>query len=153
MINLIENENKCSINTFSHYSEKGVIDNKLRFQLQSTSSSLSVFYSLPKAHQTGYPIRPIISTIGSYQYQLSKYLAKAIRDARPQAKSHIKDSFEFVKKNKEIVLDKQKTYIVCSFDVETLYVNIPVEEAIEKNLNYMYIYKSTKSANVPFDKE
>ena len=131
--------------------KKGVIDNKLRFQLQSTSSSLSVFYGLPKAHKTGYPIRPIISTIGSYQYQLFKYFAKAIRDARPQAKSCIKDFFEFVNKINEIVLDKQKTYIMCSFDVESLYTNVPAEEAIETTLNY--IYKPTKLANVPFDKE
>ena len=88
---------------FSLFKE-GVIDNKLRYQLQSTCSSLSVFYGLPKAHKTGYPIRPIISTIGSYQYQLSKYLARAIRDARPQADSYIKDSFEFVKRIKEIVI-------------------------------------------------
>ena len=78
--------------------EQGVIDNKLRYRLQSTCSSLSVFYGLPKVHKHGYPIRPIISTIGSYQYQLSKYLARAIREARPQAKSYVKDSFEFVKK-------------------------------------------------------
>ncbi|CAF3828851.1 unnamed protein product [Rotaria sp. Silwood1] len=128
-----------------------VIDNKLRYKLQSTCSSLSVFYGLPKAHKTGYPTRPIISTIGSYQYQLSKYLAKAIRDARPQAKSYIKDSFEVVKRLKEIVLEKQKTYIMCSFDVESLYTNVPIEEAIETTLDY--IYKPTKLIDVPFDKE
>ncbi|CAF4262349.1 unnamed protein product, partial [Rotaria sordida] len=77
---------------FSLFKE-GTLDNKLRSQLQSICSSLSVFYGLPKAYKTGYPIRPIISTIGSYQYQLSKYLAQAIRDARLQAKSYIKDSF------------------------------------------------------------
>ena len=84
-------------------------------------------------------------------YQLSKYLARAIRDARPQADSYIKDSFEFVKRIKEIVLDKQKSYIMCSFDVESLYTNVPVEEAIETTLNY--IYKPTKLIDVPFDKE
>ncbi|CAF4780450.1 unnamed protein product, partial [Rotaria magnacalcarata] len=51
-------------------------------------------YCLLKAHKTGYHIRPIISTIRSYQYQLANYLVKAIRDARPQAESYIKDSCE-----------------------------------------------------------
>ncbi|CAF4794379.1 unnamed protein product, partial [Rotaria sp. Silwood2] len=125
-----EQEEKLNKYIFSLF-KKGVIDNKLRYQLQSTCSSLSVFYGLPKAHKTGYPIRPIISTIGSYQYELSKYLAKAIRNARPQAKSYIKDSFEFVKRIKEITLEKGKTYTMCSFDVESLYTNVPVEEAIE----------------------
>ena len=148
MKNFIENENKSLTNIFFHYSKRGVIDNKLRFRVQSTSSSLSVFYGLPKAHKTGYPIRPIISTIGSYQYQLSKYLAKAIRDARPQAKSYIKDSFEFVNKIKEIVLEKEKTYIMCSFDVESLYTNVPVEEAIETTLNYIYKPNQTSKCSL-----
>lgn len=56
--------------------KEGVIDQKLLYQLQSTCSSLSVFYGLPKVHKTGYPIRPVISTVGSYQYQLSKYPAR-----------------------------------------------------------------------------
>ncbi|CAF1498859.1 unnamed protein product, partial [Adineta ricciae] len=129
----------------------GVIDNKLRHRLKSTCSSVSVFYGLPKAHKAGYPIRPIISTIGSYQYELSKYLAKAIRNARPEAKSFVKDSFEFVQKIKEILLEKEKTYIQCSFDVESLYTNVPIEEAIEITLDYMY--KPTKLVDVPFSKE
>ncbi|CAF4132797.1 unnamed protein product, partial [Rotaria sordida] len=112
---------------FSLFKE-GTLDNKLRSQLQSICSSLSVFYGLPKAYKTGYPIRPIISTIGSYQYQLSKYLAQAIRDAH-----------------------EQKTYIMCNFDVESLYTNAPVEEAIETTLNY--ICKPTKLIDVPFNKE
>ncbi|CAF3033919.1 unnamed protein product [Rotaria sp. Silwood2] len=135
---------------FSLFKE-GIIDKKLRRQLQSTCSSISVFYGLPKVHKNGYPLRPIISTIGSYQYQLSKYLAKAIRNVRPQANSYIKDSFEFVKKIKETILDKEKTYIMCSFDVESLYTNVPVEEAIEITLDYMY--KPTKLIDIPFNRE
>ncbi|CAF1407788.1 unnamed protein product [Rotaria magnacalcarata] len=117
-----------------------LIDNKFRYQLQSTCSSLSVFYGIPKAHKIGFPIRPTISDIGSYQYKLSKYLAKVIRDARLQAESYIKDSFEFVKRIKEIALDKQqKTCIMCSSDVESLYIKVPVDEAIETTLNYIFV--------------
>ncbi|CAF1377375.1 unnamed protein product [Rotaria sordida] len=100
----LEREEELNKYILSLYNDN-VIDTKLRHQLKSKCSSISVFYGLPKAHKTGYPLRPIISTIGSYQYQLSKYLAKAIRDARLQAPSYVKDSFEFVKKIKEIVLE------------------------------------------------
>ena len=102
-------------------------------------------------HKNGYPLRPIISTIGSYQYQLSKYLAKSISNARPQAKSYIKDSFEFVKKTKEVALNKETTYTMCSFDVENLYSNLPVEEVIEVVLGFMYT--PTKVINIPFNRE
>ena len=47
--------------------KEGIIDKKLRYQLQSTCSSLPVFYGLPKVHKDRYPLRPILSTIGSYQ--------------------------------------------------------------------------------------
>ena len=40
---------------------------------------------------------------------------------------------------------------MCSFDVESLYTNVPVEKAIETTLNY--IYKPTKLVDVLFDKE
>jgi hypothetical protein len=95
--------------------QQGVIDSKLRYHLQSTCSSLSVFYGLPKVHKNEYPIRPIISTIGSYQYQLSKYLARAIREARPRANSYVKDSFEFVKKIKDTILNGGFLSTSCAF--------------------------------------
>lgn len=40
---------------------------------------------------------------------------------------------------------------MCSFDVESLYTNVPVEEAIEVVLDFMY--KPTKIIDVPFDRE
>ncbi|CAF4535920.1 unnamed protein product, partial [Rotaria sp. Silwood2] len=126
----LEREEELNKYILSLYNNN-VIDSKLRHQLKSTCSSISVFYGLPKAHKTGYPLRPIISTRGSYQYQLSKYLAKAIREARPQASSYIKDSFDF--------------------DVESLYTNVPVNEAIEITLDYMY--KPRKLIDVPLNRD
>ena len=144
-----EKENELNKYIYSLYKE-GTIDKKLRFQLQSTCSSPSVFYGLPKVHKIGYPLRPIVSTLGSYQYHLSKYLAQAIGDARPQSKSYIKDSFEFVTKMRNTILNEQKTYTMCSFDVENLYTNVPVNEAINVTLDYMY--KPNKLINVPFNR-
>ncbi|CAF3703119.1 unnamed protein product [Rotaria socialis] len=146
-----ERENELNKYIYSLLKD-GIIDQKLRFRLQSTCSSLSVFYGLPKIHKTGYPIRPIISTIGSFQYELSKYLAKAIKDSSPQADSDIKDSFEFVKKIKNTILSQEKSYIICSFDVESLYTNVPVEEAINVTLDFIFKLKQ-KNANIPFSRE
>lgn len=145
-----QRENEFNKYIYSLFKD-GVIDQKLRLRLQSTCSSLSVLYGLPKIHKTGYPIRPIISTIGSFQYELSKYLAKAIKDASPQADSYIKDAFEFVKKIKSTILDKEKSYTMCSFDVESLYTNVPVQEAINVTLDFMF--KPTKNINIPFTRE
>ena len=39
---------------------------------------------------------------------------------------------------------------MCTFDVESLYTNVPVEEAINVTLDYMF--KPTKVIDVPFDR-
>ena len=43
-----------------------------------------------------------------------------------------------------------KRHIMCSFDVENLYTNVPVNEAINITLDYMY--KPNKLINVPFNR-
>ncbi|CAF4823311.1 unnamed protein product, partial [Rotaria socialis] len=94
-------------------------------------------YGQPKVHKTGYPLRPIISTIVSYNYSLSKYLAKLISNHRTETPpSYIKGSFELVKKQKTITI--KTTTIMVSFDVESLYTNVPVKEAIELALDIIY---------------
>ena len=147
-----QKEREEELNKYMHsLMKEGVIDSKLKYRLESTCSSISVFYGLPKVHKAGYPIRPIISTAGSYQYELSKYLARAIRNASPPADSYVKDSFEFVNKVKNTVLDNQKSYIMCSFDVESLYTNVPVYEAIETVLDHMY--NPNKRIDLPFSRD
>ena len=42
-------------------------------------SNPSRIYGLPKLHKTGVPLRPIVSAIGSYTYELSKYLNEIIK--------------------------------------------------------------------------
>jgi hypothetical protein len=56
-------------------------DQKLPSDLQSITSSLSVFYELLKIHKSGYSSRPITSIIGSYQYNLLKYSARTLKNA------------------------------------------------------------------------
>lgn len=65
---------------------------------------------------------------------MSEYLARTIREAEPQANLYIKDSFEFVKRIRDTISEKEN--IMCSFDVENLYTNVPVDEAIEITLDF-----------------
>jgi hypothetical protein len=44
-----------------------------------------------------------------------------------------------------------KKFKMCSFDVESLYTNLPANEAIEMALDLMY--KPTKITDLPFDRE
>ena len=56
----------------------GYIIGKHRLYLQPQCSTPPQLYGLPKIHKEGVPLRPIVSTIGSPSYRLSKLLAKII---------------------------------------------------------------------------
>lgn len=82
-------------------------------------------YGLPKLHKHNIPLRPIVSSIQSPFYNLSKYLSACISNIVGNNDYYIKDSFTF----KEFI-DKIKippTYRLISLDVVSLYTNIPTE--------------------------
>ena len=73
---------------------------------------------------------PIISSVGPYNYELSTYLTRILKHNHPSPSySYIKDSFEFMKKISGLKESKQQ--ILVSFDVDNLYTNVLVQEAIE----------------------
>ena len=87
-------------------------------------------YGQPKIHKNNYLLRPIISSIGSYNHELSKYLAELIRNNRTSLSfSYNRDLFEFVRKICGI--NNSKNQIVINLDVDSLYTNVPVHEAID----------------------
>ena len=83
-------------------------------------------YGLPKTHKSGTPLRPIVSSIGTYNYELAKYLVSIIK---PVSRSIycIKDSFAFARE----IAGLQNTAFMCSFDVKSLFTNVPLMETID----------------------
>ncbi|CAM4855531.1 unnamed protein product [Rotaria socialis] len=136
----------------SSLKKEKLIEKALFYQLHSTSSSLAVLYGQPKIHKLNYPLRPIISSVGAYNYELSKYLSNIIKNNRPtKSMSYIKDSFEFVKEIKNITNSNYQTMV--SFDIENLYTNIPVHEAIEETLDILFKKEKNKGATIiPFNR-
>ncbi|CAF1077627.1 unnamed protein product [Didymodactylos carnosus] len=98
---LKENETKMNQYLRSLYL-KNIIEQPLYYRLRSTSTSLSVMYDQPKVHRNGYPLRPIISSVGSYNYELSRHLAQIIQRYRTPPPSFVKDSFQLVERIKNI---------------------------------------------------
>jgi len=124
------------------------INEKLFYQLHSTCSSPAVFYGQPKIHKDNIPLRPIISTTATYNYQLSKHLTKILSKVRKEPPSFIKDSFELMKKITK--LESKNNEIIISFDIDNLYTNVPVAEAIETALDVLY--KDDKKLNCSYDR-
>ena len=70
------------------------------------------------------PFRPIISSTGTYNYELAKYLCILLEPHIPSQHCAL-DTFTFVREINELPLSGK---FVVSFDVESLFTNIPLEE-------------------------
>ena len=109
-------------------------------------------YGLPKTHKSNYPLRPVISSIGSYNHELAKYLLDIIKsdiEGKEKSFSFVRDSFDFVKNITEIKHINDDTML--SFDVDNLFTNVPVNETIEMVLNK--IYKKNQQSNMNLRRE
>ena len=73
------------------------------------------------------PFRPIVSSIGTYNYNLSKFLCTLL-DPHVPAQYNTRDTFSFVQEINQL---PTKGNFMVSFDVESLFTNIPLEECID----------------------
>ena len=54
------------------------LDNVVYERIYTAGAKPGVLYGLPKVHKENLPIRPIISAIGTYNYNLAKWLDEII---------------------------------------------------------------------------
>jgi hypothetical protein len=94
-----------------------------------------VLYGLPKIHKKDVPLRPIISAVQTYNYKLAKYLDEILKPL-VNKEYMLKDSFDFV--NKVAHLNPEKDKFLVSFDVESLFTNIPTVETIDIIIKLAY---------------
>ena len=71
-------------------------------------------------------MRPILSTLNTYNYRMSKWLVPELSHLTKNSYS-VKDSFSFVQ---DIVRQENKDYIMASFDIKSLFTKIPVDETV-----------------------
>ena len=87
-------------------------------------------YGLAKIHNIftdGLPsFRPILSAIGTPTYKLAKFLVPILEPLTTN-ECTIKDSFIFV----EELQSFDSKFVMASFDIESLFTNIPLQETID----------------------
>ncbi|XP_063622430.1 uncharacterized protein LOC134794549 [Cydia splendana] len=86
-------------------------------------------YGLPKVHKRNVPLRPIVSQISSPTYDLAKHVASVLQPLVGSTSSFVKDSRHFIDILKGITLEPDE--VMVSFDVESLFTNVPVKECLE----------------------
>ena len=104
------------------------ISESLYKRLHSSDGLPPRFYGLPKIHKPQIPLRPIVSFVDSPTYNLSSYLANILEPLVGNTNCHVKNSYEFASFIKDIKLTEDEELV--SFDVVSLFTNIPVDLAI-----------------------
>ena len=99
-------------------------------QCSTISPSLPYLYGLVKTHKPGNPIRPIISSVGSATYKLSKYLVKVLSPmVGTISTSNIKHNMDLI--DKLCNLDINFPFKLVSFDVVSLFTKVPVNDLLD----------------------
>ena len=92
-------------------------------------------YGMAKVHKPDVPLRPVVSMINTPEYKLTKFLYGII-------KPHIPDRFllhsteHFIDSLKNVSYFRKDNTV--SFDVVSLFTNVPLPETIEIINNYLY---------------
>ena len=84
--------------------------------------------SVPKIHKTEVPLRPIVCTIGSATYNLTKELNRILSPLVGKTDSYVKNSSHFVSSISHLNLEKND--LLVSFDVKSLFTRVPINDAL-----------------------
>ena len=107
--------------------EKDEINEALYTRLRSTRAQLARLYGLEKVHKQGTPFRPVISLPDSSYDNLSKTLEKYFDEIEgANIETNTQMAREILAKTE---LDSDESII--SPDVNSLYTNVPLKEAVE----------------------
>ena len=109
--------------------DKNKISLDLYRKLYPTMDQPPRFYGLPKVHKAGYPLRPIVSSIGTISYGCAKYLAKVLSPLVGRTIHHVQNSEDFVKEIRGISLEEDEE--LRSYDVTALFTSVPVDKALD----------------------
>ena len=126
LLTMLNKEEKINVFLRNMKSE-GVISQELYSELFVSGSKPGILYGLPKVHKDGCPVRPILSAIGTFNYKLSKFLVPLLAPITINEYT-VKDSFSF---SKEVCDLNFENCCIASFDVKSLFTNIPLNETID----------------------
>ena len=104
-----------------------------------SGSAPARIYGTPKMHtfssSDSFPkLRPIVSSIGTFNYNLARFLCDLLSPLVPNDYS-CKDTFSFVFQIKDASLSKK---FLVSYNVTSLFTNIPLQETTDIAINLIF---------------
>ena len=86
-------------------------------------------YGFPKIQRSSIPLRPILTSINHCSYKIAKFFIPFLTPISTSS-FVIKDSVSFVQERLNSDINSHGV-VIASFDVTSLFTNIPVDETIE----------------------
>ena len=119
--------------------QKNVFNENKSNKLYPYGSAPARIYGTPKMHKfsssDSFPkLRPTVSSIGTFDYNLGRFLCDLPSPLVPNDYS-CKDTFSFVSQIKNANLSKK---FLVSYDVTSLFTNIPLQETIDIAINLIF---------------
>ena len=130
---VIKNEN--SIRKYLRNNVKEFVSKKVHDAIYPSGSQPGKLYGLCKKHKPGLPFRPVVSMINTAEYHLAKYLDSIIKPHIP-SEFMLDSTSSFLGKLKEFCF--KPTDILISFDVVSLFTNVPLAQTIDKIADHIY---------------
>ena len=108
-------------------------------KLYPSGSAPARIYGTPNMHKfsssDSFPkLCPIVSSVGTFNYNLARFLCDLLAPLVPNDYSY-KDTFSFVSQIKNANLCKK---FLVSYDVTSLFTNIPLQETIDIAINLIF---------------
>ena len=144
--NLILKEEEIVCEALEELKKENKISEKLFNKLKPIGSQPPRLYGLAKIHKNNVPLRPVLSMPGSSYYKIAKKVSKWLAVV-PECQINT-SSKEISESLGDIVLDENSE--IVSFDIVSLYTNVPVDDAITTCADLLYDGDYPKP---PVDKE
>ena len=122
----------------NNYIKSLVSDTEYR-KIYPTGSQPGKLYGMAKVHKPNCPLRPVLSAINTPEYGLAKWLERQLKPLLNDIHSTL-SSKEFVEKVTSI--KTEKTDFMATFDIKSLYTEVPVKEVINDILFTVYERKN-----------
>ena len=118
------------MNALKDLKNAGKISEKLFSDLKPIGSQPPRLYGLAKVHKTDTPLRPIVSMPGSPYQRVAKKVAEWLSSVPECRINTSTEKVSAIVQSASLPPDKS----LVSFDVVSLYTNVPVKESIQDQL-------------------
>ena len=124
--------------------KQNIISDSVYEDLHVTGSGPGILYGLPKIHKpdfsSKFQYRPIFAAYNQPSYKIAKHLVPLLSDLTTNQYT-VRNSEEFAQKI--ISTRHADEFFMASFDIESLFTNIPIQETIEICVNILFSNSST----------